>query len=252
MKKQDKHFIYIKQLYPLATSVVKPITVGLMHDIYITESQNQKFVCRFSDKIVAQHNLEISKLLNQYGIPAPKVSIHNCGDCWCETYPFIPGKTLHERILEGLSDEKLDAVYHQMFDISYKISEIPYKNIKPIPMPFVSKFLRKSISCLNLSQKKLCHTDLHAKNIILDEQDNVRAILDLDAFYTESMTVAYFVMLKDSQTYGYDLNRLNEILNKLNIRNIGTHINIINTATKMYHFMFPECLRKQLLKIRVK
>jgi hypothetical protein len=252
MNKKDKYFLSIKQIYPQTISVVKPITAGLVHDVYIAECQDNKYICRFSNEIVAKHNLQVSQILTSYNIPVPKVSIYNCGEHYCETYPFIPGKTLHERILEGLSDEKLDNVYRQIFDISYKISEIPYENIKPIPVPFVSKILRRSISCLNLSQKKLCHTDLHAKNIVLDEQDDVSAILDLDAFSMEPMAVAYFIMLKDSQTYGYDLNRLNETLNKLNIRNIGTQINIINAATQMYHFVFPECLRKQLLKIRVR
>ena len=252
MKKQDKHFLTIKQIYPDVISVTQPITVGKIHDIYIAETNRQKYVCRFSNEIIAKHNLEASQILTSFNIPVPKVSIYDYGEYYCETYQFIPGKTLHERILEGLSDEKLDNVYRQIFDISYKIAEIPCENIKPIPMPFVSKVLRQTIATFAPSQKKLCHTDLHAKNILLDKQDNVRAILDLDAFSMEPMTVAYFIMLKDSQTYGYDLNRLNETLNKLNIRNIGTQIKIINTATQMYHFVFPECLRKQLLKIRVR
>ena len=42
MNKQEKHFLSIKQIYPNATSVVKPVTKGVCHDIYIVESTNNK------------------------------------------------------------------------------------------------------------------------------------------------------------------------------------------------------------------
>ena len=41
MKKQDKHFLTIKQIYPDVISVTQPITVGKIHDIYIAEKQTK-------------------------------------------------------------------------------------------------------------------------------------------------------------------------------------------------------------------
>ena len=79
MKKQDKHFLTIKQIYPDVISVTQPITVGKIHEIYIAETNRQKYVCRFSNEIVAKHNLEASQILTSFNIPVPKVSIYDCG-----------------------------------------------------------------------------------------------------------------------------------------------------------------------------
>ena len=252
MKRQDKHFFYIKKLYPDAISVVKPITVGKVHDVYIAECKNNKYICRFSDKITAEHNLYISKILQKYDIPVPKVSIYDCDDCWCESYPFVEGKTLHERLLEGLSDEKLDVVYNQIWNLSCKISNIPYNKKFDAPVPFISKCSRKAISLINLSQKKLCHADLHAKNVILDESDNVRALIDLDSIAPEYLSVAYFTIMKDAVSYGYDINKLKLFYETLNIKKLRKQIKIFNFVTRIYRIAFSDRIRKQLLKIRVK
>jgi hypothetical protein len=252
MKKQDKHFLSIKQIHPDTINVVQPLTMGLVHDVYIAESENDKHICRFSQKTVAEHNLQASKLLASYNIPVPNVSIYNCGDYYCETYPFIPGKTLHERILEGLPNEQLDKVYEQLFELSYKMSEIPYDSINNTSLPVVSKILRQMIDVLNPAAHTLCHTDLHAKNVILDDQDNVRAIIDLDAITYESTFVSYFIMMRDAKMHGYDISRLSHIFKKNNMRHINAQIKAINFVTRAYHTLFPDCIRKQILKIRCK
>jgi len=248
MKKQDEHFLNIKKIYPGVTSVTKPIVSGLIHNVYIVDCANGKYICRFSKKDVAEHNLQISNLLQTHNIAAPRVSIYNCGKTYCETYPFIPGKTLYERLLEGLSDDKKDNVYRQLFDISYKIENIPYADIRATPIPLFSKCLRKVISVLNPSKKKLCHTDLHAKNVILDEKDNVRAILDLDSILPERISVARFIIMKDAKRYGYDTTRFSNMSKNINIH----CFNLLASTTNIFGNIFSECLRKQMLKIRVK
>ena len=252
MRTQDKHFLTIKQIYPDVISVVKPLTLGLVHDVYIAECENSKHVCRFSKEIVAKHNLQISNILKEYNINAPRITIHDCGEYYCETYPFIPGKTMHERLLEGLTGDKLDNVYKQIFDISYKMENIPYNNISKTPIPFVSKCIRSIISVLNPSKQKLCHSDLHAKNIILDENDNVSAILDLDAISLEQISVAHFIIMKDAQTYGYDVNKFNGLSKEINVNHLLFQIKLLSTVAKIYKRVLSESARKQLLKIRVK
>ena len=249
MRKRDKYFLNIKQIHPDTQAVVKPMILGMVRDVFIAESPNGKYVCRFLDKPVAEHNLQISNILTQHNIPVPKVSIHNCGNYWCETYPFIPGKTLYERILEGISCQKLDDIYEQIINMSYKISDISCSNIVNIPVPLTSKFKRKTLAMLNPSQKKcLCHMDLHSKNIVLDENDNLRAIIDLDAFDFEPLTVSHLIILKDAYCHGYDIKRIKNT----SVQNPEIQIKIFNDIAKIYEVAFPMFLRKQLLKIRVK
>lgn len=252
MKIQDKHFLTIKQIYPDTISVTKPVTAGLAHDVYITETKNNKYICRFSTKTVAMHNLQISNLLTSNNIPVPKITVHEFKDYCCETYPFISGKTLHECILEGLSTDKLDNVYKQLFDMSYKISNIPCNNILPASTTLASNVLRKLIAFVNPSEQKLCHIDLHAKNILLNEQYDICAILDLDAFIQENIFVSYFIMMRDAKTYGYNINRLNDIFERMGIQFLNTKIQTLNFAVRAYHLVLPECIRKQILKIRTK
>ena len=246
----DKYFSDIKQIFPDTITITEPPVLGLAHTVYIVERAKGKYICRFSNKIVAEHNLKVSNILKTYRIKAPRVSIHDCGKYYCETYPFISGKTLYERLQEGLSGEKLDNVYRQIFDISYKIEKIPCKDVEKTPIPFSSDFLRRTVSFLNPSKKKLCHTDLHAKNIILDENDNVRAILDLDAVCCDYVSAAHFIIMKNAKKYGYDINKLFKLSKDIDINNPG--MKMFSKISETYTRVFPESLRNQILKVRVK
>ncbi len=250
MKKQDKYFLSIKQIFPDAIAVIKPTISGMIHAVYIAERPKGKYVCRFSKKAVAEHNFKASKILETYDIKAPRISIHNCGEYYCETYPFISGKTLHERLQEGLTGDKLDNVYRQIFDISHKIENIPYNDLEQISAPLLSSVFRKAVSMLNPSEKRLCHTDLHAKNIILDEKDDVFAILDLDSVFFEYASVAHFIIMKDAKMYGYDINKFNGILKDVDINNLS--VKLLSVFAETYIRFLPETLRKQILKVRVK
>lgn len=250
MKIIKKDLLIIQQIYPDAITIVKPIVPGMIHNVYIVECTKNKYVCRFSEKKVAKHNLLVSKILKTHNIEAPRVSLHNYGGRYCETYPFIPGKTLYERLQEGLSSDKLDCIYHQIFDISYKIENILCGEIPEIPMPVFSKFLRETVSFLNPSEKKLCHTDLNAKNIVLDKDDNVHAILDLDSVCHEYASVAHYIIMKDAKTYGYDINKLSALSKDVDVNSIT--MRLLSLLSETYIRLFPEDLRKQVLKVRIK
>jgi hypothetical protein len=252
MKIQDKQFLQIKKLYPNATFVFRPFTPTTIHDVYIVENSGNKYICRFSNKNIAQHNLKVSKTLIAHDIPVPKVSVYNFGDCWCENYPLICGKTLHERLIEGLSGEKLDNIYQQLFEILYKISLVPYDDIPPISISVVSKSIRKTFDIFNPAPTKLCHSDLHSKNIILNEQDNVRALIDLDAVFPGNLSFAQFKIINNAKTYGYDICKFENICKDININKIEKQIKNFKIMSDLYKIVLPEFMRKQLLKIRLK
>ena len=255
MKTQDKHILTIKTLYPNATNVYKPATPGFVHDVYIVEDNDKKFVCRFSDKATAEHNLYVSKLFQTYNINAPRVSLYKANNQYCETYPFIEGKTFHERLIEGMPTENQGKVYKQLLEMSFKIAEIQNYTIPPLAESLTVSLSKKIFKILNPNSSVLSHTDLHAKNVILDESDNVRAIIDLDAVSPEPLIFTLVVLARDTYIYGFDSNKLVEMYgnrkepNRLSPK---AQIKIYAFLRNIYKGLSTDFIRKQLLKIHIK
>jgi thiamine kinase-like enzyme len=256
--KQDLQILEIKKIYPNTQDIKKlDVLGGNVHDIYVVINQNyDKFICRFSSKSTAQHNLYASKLLTSYDINVPQISLHKTRQGYCETYPFIEGKTFYERIKEGLSKEKQLEVYTQMFNVACKISKIPYDyKIQP-PVCLTYKIAGTFFNTLNLSDFVLCHTDLHAKNVILDDQDNLFALLDLDSVFKEYMAFALIILIKDMQMNGCDAT---EIIKLCEEKYIFPKLMGIETQSKIYSkikdsvkSILGDKMVKQILKIRLR
>ena len=210
MIKRDKQILCIKHVFKDVQSITVPAVSGFVHNVYIVKSADKKYICRFSDKTTAEHNFRISKLLLSYNINVPDISINKFGDMYYEVYPFIKGKTLHERILEGMSDEAKDKVYEQLFNLSYRIAAVQYEpNSIPRNNNMLAKIVTKIFDKLNAHEPKvLTHTDLNAKNIILDEEDNISALLDLDSITDRSFSAAFVSMRSCAKAAGYTPKKL--------------------------------------------
>lgn len=215
----------------------------------------KKTVYRFSKEITAQHNVFVSQKLQSVGLNVPNVSVCNYNGQCIETYPFIEGKTFHERLVEGLSIEKQNAVYKQLFDISYKISEIPYDNQFELPRPIILKSTDTLFKLLSIKNKRIYHTDLHAQNVILDDQDNVRAIIDLDAVYPEYFSVVLLHLIQDAQKYNYPIDNMKDFYKSFDdetrILDLEKQMKIYSMMRNSFRFVVNDFIYKQLLKIRV-
>lgn len=259
MNKQEKHFIQIKQMYPLATSICKPKITGLVHDIYIVENINgEKFVCRFSDKRTAEHNIYASELLTKHNIKVPQVSLYKFDDIFCETYKLIEGKTLHEKIITGqISVPQIYTAFKQLIDISIKISDIPMTDLNKITLPnrhfdWVSSFFQ----FFKQMQPVLCHTDLNAKNVVLDENNNVIALLDLDAVTPSHFNTVFSRLCLCAKQYGIFDNKLFEVYPEkykfgTSLWNTKAQISLYSLIVMTYAklnqrtLFFKQCLEKQ-------
>ena len=209
MDTDKKHLAHITKIYPNAINVLKLPIDGLVHDIYIVQNNNgKKFVCRFSTPDIAYHNEVISKLLSVHGINVPNVSLYKTGAEYCETYPFISGKTLHERLIDGIPEKQKDKIYQQLFDISNRISQIPYTNHTKHKDGFSQQVKTNIAKRINHGSVLLCHNDLQAKNVILDENDNVFALVDLDSVYPEHNAFSLIQMMQNAHNYGYNINKM--------------------------------------------
>lgn len=256
MNIKDSRILTIKQIYPDVININKPCIQGNVHDIYIATTNKNKFVCRFSDERMAKHNCQVSQLLTQHNIPVPRVTIYRCGMEYCETYPFVEGKTLHERLIEGMPSEKVVRAYLQILDLSREISKIPFESVTKTKISITTKICAKFFSILNYSNIALCHTDLHAKNVILDNNDNIKAILDLDGVYPEHTVVPLINTVANAKSYNYDIQNLTDICHNNNIKQKFIQI---ETQTKIYSAIktaakkiLGDFMVKQLLKVRVK
>ena len=229
MNIKDSRILTIKQIYPDVININKPCIQGNVHDIYIATTYKNKFVCRFSDEQMAKHNCQVSQLLTQHNIPVPRVSIYKCGMEYCETYPFVEGKTLHERLIEGMPSEKVVRAYLQILDLSREISKLPFESVAKTKISVTAKIFAKFFSILNYSNIALCHTDLHAKNV---------------------NTVA------NAKSYNYDIQNLTDICHNNNIKEkfipIETQTKIYSAIKTAVKKVLGDIMVKQLLKIRVK
>ena len=85
MIKKDKQILCIKNIFHDILSITMPAVPGFAHAVYIVKTTDNKYICRFSNKATAKHNLNISKLLLSRNIKVPDVSVHEFEDLCCET-----------------------------------------------------------------------------------------------------------------------------------------------------------------------
>jgi len=254
---KQEHIAYIRTLYPEASEIFRPDVMGMIREVYVVRDfGDEKFVCRFEKENVAMHNLYVSKLLREHDIPVPDVSIHKCNNEFCETYPFIEGKTLHQRLDEGLKGEKLDEVYRQVFSVAYKIAQIPCDDAANIEMPLTTRCILGLFNVLNPKSRELCHCDLYSKNILLDENDNLRSLIDLDSVTNLSLRFSFMVTIRDAHLYGYDVRKLEKLATEYNQAygaiGVKQQLKLYYGIRKIFRLFLTDGMRKQLLKIKVK
>ncbi len=202
MKKHSKYISLITTLYGQDVKISQPDFVGLHHPIYIAEKNNEKNIIRFSSKECASRNFHVSRLLRKYDIPVPELSFYNFDNQYFETYTFIEGKTLYERHQEGISQEQIKNVYRQLCDICYRMSKIPVKEAENIHLHTCKT--DTFFKFLNFSPRVIGHCDLNDKNILLDKNDNVCAILDLDQVELKTFELILINLFEVAKEKGYD------------------------------------------------
>ena len=176
----------------------------MVHPVYIVTTDGKKMIFRFSDEKCAKRNAVISKILKEYGITAPEIKIQKFGDEYCEIYPFINGTTLYERKAKGLSQQQIDNIYNQIFDLCYKLAKIPTDKIPDTEKYHQIRYKIKLLyfKIMNMAPEKVYHQDLNPKNIILDKNDNLHAILDIDAISKAPMALAFVELAQSGKYFG--------------------------------------------------
>lgn len=137
----------------------------------------------------------------KYQIPTPKVSQLTLGKKqvmgYC--YPQIKGEVMTKSNFRQLSLLKKIAFFEKLSEVVEQLHKIN-PNILPEPLPSYSDALASLLSNnqagnrirlqdienafhqkgISLNKTSLCHLDLHAENIVLDDKNNIIGILDWD------------------------------------------------------------------------
>ncbi|MCQ2574898.1 MAG: phosphotransferase [Alphaproteobacteria bacterium] len=239
-------FQFIKEIVPDFITIERPEIMGKMHNIRIVTSPTQKLVFRFSTKALSNHNLLASKLLKNTNIKTPDVSIYKYGSEYCEVYPFIPGKTLYERIQEGIPQDKLDQVYKDLIRWSYEVFvaqsnkkidtrlKTPIVQQQTIERTFIDKYFR----AINKNNKSICHTDLQTKNILLDNEDKLYGILDLDNITIDYLSTSLLRLINDADKNGYNITKFDAFLGEnQTLLKIKKQIKLYSVIRKIYRIL---------------
>ncbi|MBR5904258.1 MAG: hypothetical protein IKZ49_01850 [Alphaproteobacteria bacterium] len=133
----------------------------------------------------------------------PNISVYKIGTKFCEIYPFVEGKTLHEKHNQGLSKEDIEKIYKQIYDLCLAISKVPVSELQHITTP-VTKTDRL-FQIMNFAPLVAGHNDLHDKNILIDDNNNVCCILDLDSISIKPFAMFLVRLFEKASEYGYNI-----------------------------------------------
>ena len=171
----------------------------LESSLFTTTEYGQRFIYKISDSKTAMHNLLLSQILAKNNIPVPDSKIFVSENTYFEKYKAIPGVTAslviandllnHQDILEIL--QKILALDKQISDIKLNDTTLASELVlcnrrKNHHVKTYGKFFANIYYQINKKQTmsgnvSLHHFDLNPSNILLDENNNIRALLDLDS-----------------------------------------------------------------------
>ena len=179
--------------------VDRPVIAGTNSQILIVETyDDKKTVFRFNDRCVAHRNHDVSQVLSEHGMSVPKIKLHLYRGQHFESYPYISGLTFQECLDMGMTRQQIKDNYANIALQMKKLADIPVQNFQNIENKDCASVAQSNIvnkthswvlgqivkygtKVLNCGQQSICHCDLTPRNVVLDDNMNVSAVLDLNA-----------------------------------------------------------------------
>lgn len=167
--------------------------------LFEAEQHGEKFLYKVSNEISTFSNMMLAQKISAAGVKVPDVKIFACNGVFFERYKKIPGKTLTQALLEGMRPEKYQQILVDVLIADNKINRIPLCRLSDDMITNLAIYnKRKQQNTIDFGKtlaniyypinKKLTshgylelhHCDLNPSNILLDENDNFKALLDLN------------------------------------------------------------------------
>lgn len=228
--KFDVYLPAIQSALPGTYCIHFPIVRDKLHQVFIANTNNGEYICKFNYKDIVMKNMKISSLLSENNIKGPESTAHVYKSYWFEVYKMIPGKPLCEFIDAGLPKEQIQKIYKSVVKEFIKISKIDYntfshyacKNIHDVvKLKFSNKYnsvigyiLGRLVFLLNASKKQkvsLYHCGISPKNILLDNNGKFVSLINLEDIAIASKNYAFSVMASEYKKLGLDVSDLFKI-----------------------------------------
>lgn len=234
---------------------------GAQNNVLFVKTNDGDYAAKFVNRDMALKNSAAARLMSTRGIPVPETRIFNCNGTWIERYPLISGKTLHEQVRTGMSDEQIRRAYEDILTHFVAMENIPverfvtdaksrkfhdmaYENVKITNGTVMAAALRPLAYLANCGHSRniaLLHSDITPKNVIVDENGRLVSFLDLDGITLCNRSYAFAVMADKWQELGFypaELYDKYEIMAEkpLNRGRINAMLNAVHfMKTMMFH-----------------
>lgn len=257
MKKHNDSFYYeiVKSAHPAVHTVQQPVVRG-SNKVMIAETTDEKLVFKFTAAEIARRNEQIGIELHRSALPVPKSSVATHNIYHFEVYPYIQGKTLFQRVGEGMNFSKINNVYEEMIDLVNSMSEIATASFDTIDFkyfhditranlartsnPIVGNIVSTAVRFMNSGEQGIYHFGLTPKNILLDNNDKLIALLDLDEVAIGNENYMFGTMLEAYKRLGGNAKYLFDAYeritnNHLDRSRVNAQVNTIAAGKKMLY-----------------
>lgn len=230
----------IRQTYPNATNIRLPKIVGTHQNVLLANIDGSERVCKFNSHELVQKNEYVSKIYQQYNIPAPIISTQKYGNMFWEEYKIIPGISLFEAVQDGIGSEQIRDVYRCVVEHFATMCNIEKPQVSKDNLMHIHNFARLHVAGSNNSvlgnlfmvaayfmnmgrdsDMGMYHFDITPKNIILDNNGCFRSFIDMDSVGLCNKNFAFGVMATKYKELGLDYRELMDMYEDMTSDTLG-------------------------------
>lgn len=222
------YFQAIRSIIPYATKIERPCVPGNGHCTFIVQdNENNKYMFKFNDFDIVFKNIQFNKVLRKNGISVPNLEQHVYKAAWMETYQMIRGRTLYESVKDGLPNNMVHNVYHDIIEDFIKMSQIDIRELPKTEFAEIHQVTQHDVAAntsklaaplfagavriMNHGKKDdlgLYHCGITPKNIIVTPDGKYAGLIDMDDVAISNKNYAFGVMATQYERLGYNPNEL--------------------------------------------
>ena len=240
-------------MYPETTEIYTPVITGAQRNVLIAKTNDGEMVFKFGNKDLVEKNATVSKLYNIRGIHVPLVTAHNINGVSFELYKKVPGQTLYEAIQKGMSKEQIKHVYNDVLTEFAKMSfihpayvnqhlkrnvhDIAYTNISVVNNSTLAKLFMGLVYIINIGpteNKRIFHSDITPKNIIVSDKGDFLSFVDMDNVCVCNKNYAFSIMAAKYKELGFEVEELIDNYRKISQQNLPANNIITRTAASYF------------------
>lgn len=211
-----------------------PKIQGALGHVYFVDQDKKQYVVKFNPQHLVLKNVQVANIFQEHNIPAPASRACARYDTWMEVYPQIQGRTLFERIGDGLPSDKVREIYQEILTHFAKMEDINFQKLSHLECRHFHQVARYNVSdtnnavtariiqglvrVLNIGKKQdtgLYHAGITPKNVILSPDDRFAGFIDLDEAAICNKNYAFGSMATKYAQLGYDIRELFDYYERL-------------------------------------